>query len=1134
MGATASINPDSHHNGPGHPGIHDALDPNDPFIFSLLGLKWSHWAEFVDHCGGKSALKGLTVKQLYERFLQKVIDHYQCSYCELLRRNGHEGVGKANIYVSYSWDMDFLTVMESIECYIHSKKQEEEEQSHRGGTDTESDTAAGGDTNSSSLMKKRTFSFRKPEEIVLWMDIFSFNFIDSFISGSSADNNGKVVEGVLAGSEPTADAVLATTFACDTVDHTDPSSRLIVDAAPPSPGAITAIAVEAVADSDDPTLAIAKDGAIAVDSAEGMRVSRALQEEEDKLMWDTKFKYTLEQFELILTVFVAPPWHCRGPSLTRALNEKKEKEKATAKRPPTPPAMPPLSPRAVATLQHHKSTQSGHLPVALQQLSEYDLVLPPSPLTRTWCLYEIYCAMIDNLPFDLAMTDAVKAQCLADLVGAVGGAIGTPLQPTQCCSVRGGYVDECIDHLTSTIIDFVHTQSTHVTCHKRLCDVVKMKIGITTFNTMIYEQIRFWMVDLLTTALKQSGGAHHKLTDNMSSDSKRVELAKLPYQLALGHVYRIQGAYETAEALYTHCLEMYRELLSPTPTNGANDSDDIAVHLRDERYLCVLYSIAILREAIQDYELAESMYRDVLRIRMDRSQALPEGERDGDNDEGIVAVKASLGNLFRTIGDYERAELYLVQVLEMRKNALDVLPKNVNSPDSPTSSPQKGSGSATESERVRPVVLTPTQQSLLRRYFVASTDLFLFYKEIKRHTLAEILAIEHYQLRVTYEGIDSSDTMSALNQLGNLYYDMNLYDKAEFYYQLCIQRRRDVLGESHLLTLTSMTNLANLYLALGMTQTGLMATIGTGDDGESKGGEGKEENHEKTEKEREEQGRLYRDYAETLYMEVYETRRAVYGDSQADTLTALFNLASYYDDCSSLILRWILELQHDNEGESKTSGDGENNEEKLSLLRHEYRSYKLKTEEMYLEVLEKRKIVLGFTHNETLSIMQTLGLFYRGQGEWEMAISLLSNVYECYESIYGEDHPETLLAMYNVAILHEEMKEYNKAEKYFLRCFEYYARRLGIRHNDTMGAIRHLMTIYRDWQEDIELKDKEGKGGNYGNNHSDNEEKQDGFTIEDIKNKMQRLKDKMDMLTTNEDIEAENNAAAGEPEESKA
>ncbi len=64
MGATASINPDSHHNGPGHPGIHDALDPNDPFIFSLLGLKWSHWAEFVDHCGGKSALKGLTVKQL--------------------------------------------------------------------------------------------------------------------------------------------------------------------------------------------------------------------------------------------------------------------------------------------------------------------------------------------------------------------------------------------------------------------------------------------------------------------------------------------------------------------------------------------------------------------------------------------------------------------------------------------------------------------------------------------------------------------------------------------------------------------------------------------------------------------------------------------------------------------------------------------------------------------------------------------------------------------------------------------------------------------------------------------------------------------------------------------------------------
>ena len=71
--------------------------------FNELGVELSVSQEFIDICGGRDALKGLTTTEVCNRFLMPLTEALGQSYCDQLRGSGCAHVKTANVFVSHAW-----------------------------------------------------------------------------------------------------------------------------------------------------------------------------------------------------------------------------------------------------------------------------------------------------------------------------------------------------------------------------------------------------------------------------------------------------------------------------------------------------------------------------------------------------------------------------------------------------------------------------------------------------------------------------------------------------------------------------------------------------------------------------------------------------------------------------------------------------------------------------------------------------------------------------------------------------------------------------------------------------------------------------------------------------------------------
>ncbi|KAL5392945.1 hypothetical protein DPSP01_000636 [Paraphaeosphaeria sporulosa] len=72
-------------------------------------------------------------------------------------------------------------------------------------------------------------------------------------------------------------------------------------------------------------------------------------------------------------------------------------------------------------------------------------------------------------------------------------------------------------------------------------------------------------------------------------------------------------------------------------------------------------------------------------------------------------------------------------------------------------------------------------------------------------------------------------------------------------------------------------------------------------------------------------------------------------------------------------------------------------------------------EELFVQVMEMSKRVLGEEHPDTLLSMGNLASTYRNQGRWKEAEELSVQVMETRKRVLGEEHPDMLLSMGNLA-----------------------------------------------------------------------------------------------------------------------
>ena len=93
--------------------------------FPKNGVKLSYLLNhFVEECGGREALEGLTTTEVCEKFVKPFTKDYQLSYCDMILEKAKENdeldgvVQTATVFISHAWKYEFLHVLSALEDHF--------------------------------------------------------------------------------------------------------------------------------------------------------------------------------------------------------------------------------------------------------------------------------------------------------------------------------------------------------------------------------------------------------------------------------------------------------------------------------------------------------------------------------------------------------------------------------------------------------------------------------------------------------------------------------------------------------------------------------------------------------------------------------------------------------------------------------------------------------------------------------------------------------------------------------------------------------------------------------------------------------------------------------------------------------
>ncbi|KAL6154046.1 hypothetical protein ACJBU6_07334 [Exserohilum turcicum] len=131
-----------------------------------------------------------------------------------------------------------------------------------------------------------------------------------------------------------------------------------------------------------------------------------------------------------------------------------------------------------------------------------------------------------------------------------------------------------------------------------------------------------------------------------------------------------------------------------------------------------------------------------------------------------------------------------------------------------------------------------------------------------------------------------------------------------------------------------------------------------------------------------------------------------------------------------------------------------------------------RAEELFMQVMESRRRVLGSKHPNTLTSVSNLGLVLESQGKYEEAEAMHRRALEAREKVLGREHPNTLTSVSNLGLVLESQGKYEEAEAMHRRALEAREKVLGREHPDTLSSVyclAHLLATLCDYKESLNL-----------------------------------------------------------------
>jgi serine/threonine protein kinase/Tfp pilus assembly protein PilF len=335
-----------------------------------------------------------------------------------------------------------------------------------------------------------------------------------------------------------------------------------------------------------------------------------------------------------------------------------------------------------------------------------------------------------------------------------------------------------------------------------------------------------------------------------------------------------------------------------------------------------------------------------------------------------ASIHHTLGNTYRNIGEFEKAQMHLVRAQEIR---LDQLGKK----HAETLSTMDGlarvywrQGRYDEAQSLFTTAVEGRRQTLGPEHtetLFSTNGLAVLYFSQGRYDAAESLYEKMLEINRALLGEEDVATLLFMGNLATVYRFQGRYDEAGPLYEKAVEHERRLLGSEHPDTLYSVNGLAMLYIA---------------------------------------QGRL--DKAEELLLDVLDIGSLVLGAEHPDVLESMNGLGllriaqGRYDDAEQLLADAL---------DTATVTLGPEHPSSLTSMNHLARLYMKKalyeeSESLFESTLDARQRVLGDEHPDTLDSAHGLGMLYATTGRLGEAEQLLKQTLASRRRVLREKHPD--------------------------------------------------------------------------------------------------------------------------------
>jgi serine/threonine protein kinase len=279
---------------------------------------------------------------------------------------------------------------------------------------------------------------------------------------------------------------------------------------------------------------------------------------------------------------------------------------------------------------------------------------------------------------------------------------------------------------------------------------------------------------------------------------------------------------------------------------------------------------------------------------------------------------------------------------------------------------------------------------------------------------AESLLSRAVEIRRRVLGSQNLDTLDSIDELGSAIWQQARYPEAEKLVREALDGRQRILGPNHPDTLTSMNNLGLLLRLEGKTAD-----------------------------------------AEKLFRYVLDQRRRTLGPDDNETLHSDNNLAlivwdeGHLSEAESLLRqasegwRRLYGMEHPSTLMATANLAGLLNEE----------GHQAESEKLNREVLAVKIRVLGPEHPHTLLTRDNLAQTLTKEGRYAEAEKLERETIEIDRHVLGPQHPSTVNSMLTMADILTGMGKYPELEKLRYEVLDVRRRTLGPDHPDTLSAL---------------------------------------------------------------------------------